>query len=558
MKKRKLLSAIVAGMVLSATLALTGCSKSGDDSQSSKIDSAQEINLVGYEYKTLDPSAASDTETFTTYTQVYEGLTREVTKDGKVTTELAGAEKIDKSADGTVYTIKLRDAKWSDGKTVTAKDYEFSWKRLCDPKVSEDYLMFLDEIGVKGAKEFAEGKGKADNIGVKATDDKTLVVSLKQPTPFFENALAFKCLVPQREDKVKELGSQYGQDYAKMVYNGPFIVSEFAKGSKIVYKKNENYWDEKNVKLQAATANILEEPTTIAKMFDSKELDVADTKYMTGDVLVNEKKRADSGEVDRISGVDASTYYLVFNTKTKALSNSKVRLAISEAFERQAFLDTVFKRNLPAMGIVPSRISVGDKEYRKAVDEPLKSVKDDPKKLFEEGLKEAGITDPSKVELNLLSAKASSLTQAQGQFIQNQIEKDFGIKVKITHAVDGPSYFNSRSKGEFDICLGGWGADYNDVNSFFGLFMTGNGNNNGKYSNPEYDKLVTDANKELDVDKRINLFKKAENILIAQDAAVAPIYYRDVNTFTQKYVKGFYVPLFGGYYDLKNAYIQGK
>ena len=124
--------------------------------------------------------------------------------------------------------------------------------------------------------------------------------------------------------------------------------------------------------------------------------------------------------------------------------------------------------------------------------------------------------------------------------------------------MDAPSYFKARTAGEFDICAGGWGADYNDVISFFNLFTSTNGNNNGKYSNAKYDALIAKGKTELDATKRLAIFKEAEDILIAKDAGVSPYYYREIDSFTQNYLKGMYVPIFGGYYDLKTAYVSGK
>lgn len=581
MKSKKLLTAVVAGIFLTSTVMLAGCSnkapeqtkqqQSGQQTQDKK-DADQTLNVVGYEYKTLDPAQASDAETFTTFTHVYEGLLREVVKDGKVTTELAGAEKMDVNADKTVYTFTLRKgATWSDGVPVKAQDYVFGWKRQADPRTGSDYMTYLAEIGVKGADELLDAVKKkeeskyqqlVDNLGVKALDDNTLQVTLKAPTAYFLSGVAFKGLVPGREDLAKKLGDKYGSDFSTMVYNGPFVISDFQKGSKIVYKKNEKYWDAKNISLTQINASVITEPATIVKMLESKELDLV-TRGVTGDDLAKLKKAADAKEYTYIGGPHTGAYFMYLNTNNGSnmnpvMKNQKVREALSLALNRQQFLDVVFKSMIASNGIVPSGIMAGDKDYRKEVAEPLKAVKDDPKKLMTEGLAELGITDPSKVNLTLLLSKASSTTKAYGDYIQKLYKDTFGITITQKFSVDSPTYFAERTKGNFDLCAGGWGADYNDVHSFFAVFLSDSGNNNGKYTNAEYDKLVKAAGSEADSAKRVQLYKQAEELLIAKDAGIIPTYYNDVNAFIRPYVKGAYVQKFGGYYDLTRAYVSGK
>jgi len=558
MKSKKIVSAVIVALVLS--VALVGCSsKSGDSasttkSTNTKLDADQTANILGYDYTSLDPAVDSDMESFTTLTNVDEGLMREVSKDGKTISVLAGADKMTTNADHTVYTFHIRASKWSDGKAVRAQDYVYGWQRLANPKVSQDYLGFLNEMGVKGATD--TGVAKPEDLGVKAVDDNTFQVTLKAPSAYFESTLNFKGLVPQREDIVKKLGDQYGQDFKGMVYNGPFIVSDHVKSAKVVYTKNDKYWDAANVKLKTVNAMIIDEPATYNKMFDAQELDMI---IGTTDYLAPLQKKATAGDISYFKGYDPSVYYYIFNNKTKALSNAKVRQALSLAYDRQVQINTVFKKHYVAEGLIPNKIMLGKVEYRTAVPEPLKTLKDDPKKLLAEGLKELGLSsDPSKITLKLLMAKATSLTTAQAQFIQAQYKKNLGINVSITYSVDSPSYFKDRTNGQFDICAGGWGADYNDVISFFNLFTSTNGNNNGKYNNPAYDALIAKGKTELDATKRLEIFKQAEELLIVKDAAVSPYYYRQVDSFTQNYLKGMYVPLFGGYFDLKTAYISGK
>lgn len=557
MKKRlvTILSAVLATAVI-----LTSCStskKTDDSASSGKADAVQELNIIGYDYSSLDPSIGTDSETATTARNVYEGLYRDVEDGGIQKSVPAVAESTDKNADGTVYTFHLRkDAKWSDGKPVTADQFVYSWKRLLDPKVASAYADLIDMV--KGAKEYRTGVDKTgDGVGVKAVDDNTFEVTLTEPSGYFEKILSFTNLVPIRKDLVEAQGDQFGVDYKTMVYNGPFVISDYQKGSKIVYGKNDTYWDKDNVKLTKVNGTIYQEAAVGTKMFDNKELDVVGA---SGDDLTKFKAEADAGKIDVINGFSPSVFYTQYNVKNAALKNVKVRQAISLTLDRKEFLDVIYKRFVPAEGIVAKAVTIDGKEYRDQVEEPLKALADatkDPKALYEEGLKEENI-NPASAKVTILFGPKTARSQAIGEYLQKNWKDKLGLDVELKFSVDGPSYFKDRNDGNYDIVIGGWSADYDDVSSFFGLYTTGNGNNTGNYSNAKFDELVEKAGKEMDQSKRTELYKQAEKIAVVDDPVVAPLYYQDVNSFMQKYVKGYYVPHFNGYYDLKPIYISGK
>ena len=557
MKRRKV-TALLLALVMVATAALAGCGPKTPVSNptTTTIDKDQTLNILGYDYTSLDAPACSDVESFTTFQNVYEGLAREVMKDGKDSIELAGAKKMDVSADGLTYTFTLRDdAKWSDGQPVKAQDYEFNWKRLIDPKNAFDYENFLSMV--KNVPEYQDGKASINDVGIKAVDDKTFQVTLSTPTPYFEKMLAFKCLVPARKDICDKLGKNYGSDYKNMVYNGPFVVSEYQKGSKIVYTKNPNYYDAAKVKLQTASCPILEEPATMVQMFQQKQMDQTGA---TGD-YIKQLDSQNTGAYDHIKGTNASVFYIMFGFKNPIFNKSvKLRQAMAAAFDKQAFLDTVMKRNVVAFGIVPTQLMAGNTEYRTAVQEPVKAwqASADVKSLMADALKELNVSDASKINLTLLLGPQTTSSSAQGQFIQNQFQTKLGIKVDLKFSVDGPTYFADRSKGNFDLCIGGWGADYNDVSSYFDIYRTVDSNNNGKYASAKYDQLVKDGDTNTDDAKRVESYKEAEQELCVDNPGIITLFYQDFQTFRYKYVKGLFMTLFGGYYDLKDTYIQGK
>lgn len=565
MKRKKLLMRIA--ILTAMTLLLGGCgNKSGNIDKTDKPEKKDEqvISFMATDFKSLDPNIIADGGSFTALTNIYEGLMRQIVhEDGTVTSEFAGAEGVDISDDKLTYTFHLRkDAKWSDGKPVTADQYVYSWKRIINPDTAADYMTLLAELNIKGAQEVIDSlddvekaKKLIDNIGVEAKDDYTFVVTLSKPTPFLLNALTIKVLVPVRKDQVEEQGDLFGSDFKTMVYNGPFVISDYNKGSNLTYSKNESFWNKDNVKIETGKGVITENSATAIKMFTAGEIDVVTA---TGEDLKKLKKDSEEGKYNYHKQTGSVSNYLYFNMNKPVVKNTKVRQALSYVINREEFCDIVYDKYVPAYGLVPAQISSSDKDYRKEVEEPLKSVqKEDVKKLMEEGLKEEGV-NAKDVNINLLLNPRSLTEEKSGQYLQKLYKDTFGINLNIEYATDYQTLVKKLNEGEFDISTGGWGADYDDVSSFFNVFTAKNPNNAGGYNNPEYEKIVIEANSEEDSNKRVEDYKKAEKILLVDDAAVIPLLYYDKDSFRQNYVKDYMIPRFAGSYDLSRAYIEGK
>jgi len=527
-----------------------------------KMDKEQTLNIpFNSDIKTLDISKATDTYSHTVLDLAFEGLTRIDTKDSQTDMLVAGvATKYEVSNDGKVYRFYLRDSYWSDGKKVTAKDFVYSWTRLLSPETASDYAYLLYPI--KNAKAYNNGKAKASDLGIKAINEKILEVTLEAPTPYFIQLTAFPNLFPLREDVVKSSGSSYGQDPSKLVYNGPFKVEQWVKGSKIVLKKNPKFWDAKNYYLDTVVLQVIQEENTRMQMFSRKQVDTTSAR---GEYLKKFQNEAKKGAYKVISGYDKGENYIFFNYKDKnrLFTNRNVRLAFSLAIDREKLCKYVFQRFYPAYGWTPYNILIGNKPYRNLVSEPLKVEKakypNDAalKALFQRGLKELGINPNSKITVTFLSSGTDSFSRTIAEFYQNEWQKKLGVIVKIDAVSDFGTFLGKIDKGEFQIGSMAWNADYNDPMTFFDMWLSNSGNNSAKYSSKKYDELIKKISLEPDNNKRLAMFKEAEKLLVVDDAAIAPTQYRDRYNFTHSYVKNWRLPLFASY-ALKGVYISGR
>lgn len=553
MKKKSIIAVITSLLLMMTTLSGFSAAKTS----TAKPDGDQTLNLSLSDITTLNSLQVTDTYSLTVLTEAMEGLTRTENDGKKDIIKPAHASSWDLSKNKLVWTFHLRNNVWSDGKKVTAGDYVYAWKKLLDPKEAASYASFI--YCVKGAQEYNTGKGSADAVGVKAVDDNTFQVTLKQPVPYFLQITAFKCLLPLRKDIVEAGGEKYGQDASTMLFNGPFVVEQWIKGSKVVLKKNPKYWDAANVKLQTVNLINIPETETEKKMFESKQTDemqLPDTDYLT-----KMKSSINSGAITYMARYAPETRYFAFNTKDKdkLMTNAKIRKALSITIEREKLLKYIYKDYNPAYGWIPPSVAVGNIEYRDRVAEPMKTImSENPKKLFQDGLKELGLDPNGKYTLEYLQSGNTTLKRALAEYYQNLWQTTLGVSIKIDAVANFAELSSRVDKGDFQICLRDWVADFNDPISFFDIFRSNDANNTALYSSKKYDDLIAKADVEANPTKRLQYEKDAEKLLTSVDCAVSPVYYGTKKMLTRSYVKGLQYPNFVSSFEFKNAYIEGK
>ncbi len=566
MKSKKLLTVLLTVAVVS-TVALSGCGSSSGSSSSSStsttLDKDQHLNveIPAADIKTLDSSKGTDGYSAWVLTETMEALARDETKNGKDTVVPAGAKSWKASSDGLTWTFNLRANKWSDGKAVTADQYVYALRRAVDPKTASEYEYLLDGAGIENIKDVNSGKLPLDKLGVSAPDANTLVIKLSHPCAYFEKLLNFKFFIPLREDIVNKAGDKYGSTADSLVYNGPFKITSMVSGDKIELAKNNDYWDKKDVKLNQVTMKFMSDTNTMLNALQSGEIDSADTSQPE---WVNKFKQ--SGKFNQITGDTASNSYLLFNAKdsNKLLTNAKIRKAISLSINREDYLKTIgFGVGKASYNWIPDAVQIGSDSYRSKVNVSVKESNENPKTLFQEGLKELGMsTDLSKVVIHDEEAGTDDKHKKEGDFLINMFKTQLGVTLQVDYK-EWKQFLQDETDLKYEMQSGEmWSADYNDPMTFMDMWETSAAATTNGYSNPEYDKLIEDAKTQNDQTKRLDDFKQAEEILINKDAVIAPTYSMGQSIFLEKYVKGAQTPVFSPSsprdVEFKYAYISGK
>jgi len=545
--------AAVLALSLVSTAALTGC-----QTKAAAGDKEQYLNVaMNAEPETLDPSRATDTYSSMVITEVEEALTRcEQDSNGKDVIKPAGAESWTVSEDGLTWTFKLRENKWSDGQAVKASDYVYSILRTLNPDTASQYAGMLSPI--KGAEAYAAGKGKAEDVGVKAADDKTLVVTLESPCAYFLNLTYFRLFTPQRQDYVEKYGDTFGSEASTVPSCGPFVIKSWTHKSEIVIEKNQSYWDADSVKLSKVTYKILEDEQARMNEILNGTVDVG-----TAESKEWKDKFDGTGSFDLISGYEPTTEVMIFNTKDKMFSNVKIRKAVSAAINREDYVSTLYpSTRKAAYSFCPPTLQIGNEEFRTAAgSEPVKKLLEevkDPKVLFAEAIKELGLgSDPSKVTISITAPGPTAKTKQEAEYQQAILQQALGCKVEIQY-VDPASMGKTIMTGGYQMVTTYWTGDYNDPMTEFDIWTSHGSMNYGRWSNSKYDQNIEAAAATTDQAKRLAYFKECEDILVHQEAAIAPLNFVQRSEYKRKYVQGYMSTLFGSSMEFKYAYTQGR
>ena len=510
MKKKVISMLLAAAMTVSMVsgMALTAAAEES---------TGKELSVqVGPNPETLDPALNSAVDGGNMILHTFECLLT-VDQDGKIAP--GQAETWETSEDGLTWTFHLRDGlKWSDGSDLTAGDFEYSWKRVCDPEVAAPYADTVLSM-VKGFDEAIEGD--LDALAVKATDDQTLVVELSSPCTYFDSLAAFATLSPVQQATIVANGDSWAVDPETYVSNGPFMITEWEPSSYIITAKNPYYWNADAIKLDSIKWNLIEDANASYYAYQNGEV------LFIKDVPTEEipsLQDNDEFHVDPIIG----TYYLSFNTQVEPLDNPLVRKALSLAIDREYVANTLMQGTYsPAVNFMgPGWKDTDGSDFIDNANggEPYLSVNADIE-AAKEALAEAGYPDGEGLPVLHYITNDAGYHKAVAEYLQDAW-KEIGVTLEV-ELMEWASFTPTRRNGDYEIARNGWVGDYSDPSNMLELMYSTNGNNDGKFNNADFDAAIDVSRTTTDAAERSAALHEAEDIMMAETSCCPVAYYND-------------------------------
>ena len=508
---------------------------------------------IGPNPETLDPALNSAVDGGNMLITLFETLLI-IDQDNKV--QPGQAEKYEVSPDGLTWTFTMRDGlKWSDGTELNAKDFEYTFKRIADTNVAAPYAETV--IGmIEGYKDAIDSKNP-EKLNVKASDDgKTLTIKLAYPCSYFDKIVAFGTMSPVQKATVEKNGDSWATKPETYVCNGPYTITEWTPSEKIVCKKNENYkggWDSSKIVNDKLTFLLLEDSSASYTAYTGGTAQLI-KDVPTEEIPTLKKDKKDEFNVDPILG----TYYLSMNLNKAPFNNKNVRKALSLAIDRDYVANTVMQGTYsPAYNYVGTGVDDVDPgkflENAKAANDGKTYISEDYKANLEEAKKalaEAGYPDGKGFPTITYSTNDTGYHKAVAEYLQ-QAYKQLGITMNID-VVDWSSFTPKRRAGEYEMARNGWVMDYNDASNMIELFTSTNGNNDGKYNNPAFDKAMNDS-KVADKAAHFAALHEAEKI-VSEDYGFIPVAYYNDFWLQSTNLKGTWHSPYG-YWYLQYAYL---
>lgn len=495
--------------------------QTGDETTEATASTGEKILSVqvGPDPETIDPALNSAVDGGNMLLHSFECLLA-VDENGQLVP--GQAESWETSEDGLTWTFHLRDGlKWSDGSDLTANDFVYSWKRVCDPMVAAPYAETVLSM-VEGYDKAIEGD--LDALQVVAQDDNTLVVTLSTPCSYFGSLAAFATLSPVQEATVTANGDAWATSAATYISNGPFYVSEWVPGSYIMMTKNPYYWNADAIKLDGIKWNLIEDSNAAYSAYQTGE--VLMIKSVPTEEIPSLKDSADF-HVDPIIG----TYYLSLNLERDAFKDARVRKALSLAIDRDYVANTLMQGTYsPADNFMgPGWIDMDGKQFKDNANGGQSYIDvnnyeadlEEAKQL----LADAGYPDGEGFPSISYTTNDVGYHKVVAEYLQ-QAWAQLGIDLQVD-IVEWASFTPMRRNGDFDVARNGWVGDYSDPSNMLELFYSTNGNNDGKFNNADFDAAIELSRTTLDSAERSKALHTAEDVLMEETGCIPVAYYND-------------------------------
>ena len=534
MKKTKTLVAFA--LVAAMTVGLVGC---GGSSSNETAAPAAESSAAGETtgavtagtsdlnvmletpVESLDPQQATDGTSFEVIADYTDGL-MQMDADGQAVPAIAESYEI--SEDGLTYTFHLReDANWSNGTPVTAADFVFAWQRAVDPAVASEYAYMLSDIGqVKNAAEIIAGEKDKSELGVTAVDDKTLQVELNVPVSYFLSLMYFPTYYPVNEEFFNSCGDTFATSPETVLSNGAFVLDDYQPAATAFHlTKNADYYDADRVQLPGLNYQVIQDSQQALMSYQTGDLD---TTLVNGEQVDQVK---DDPEFMTI-GAGYLWYVSPNMDAVPELANLNIRMALTMAIDREAITNDVLKDGcIPTYTAVPMQFAAGPDGFDFSADQTMFSdvcAFDTAKaaEYWQAGLSELGI---SELTLDMI-VDADDAPQKVAQVLQEQWQTALpGLTINIT-VEPKKQRVEDMQEGNFQIALTSWGPDYADPMTYLGMWITGNSNNYGLWSNADYDAMIAECTTGdlcTDPEGRWAKMYEAEKIVM-DEAVIFPLY----------------------------------
>lgn len=476
----------------------------------------REIRLaIQSEPPTLDPSLATDNVSHKVLVNLFEGLTE---YDDHLNPVPAAAESWEISDDGRTYRFHLRPgAKWSDGKPVTAHDFEYSWKRLLAPETASEYAYFLYDVDQ--ASEYNSGEIKDPrSVGVRALSDLDLEVRLRAVTPYFLAITTFMVTFPVRKDIIEQYGERWTEP-GTMVSNGPYRLESWRHEYRLDLGINPQYSGRRPF-IEKVTFFVVEVETTALSLYETGHLDMV---KLPPDAISAYRAHDEFVSYPFLRG-----YYYSFNAQKKPFDDARVRRAFAMAIDKSRIPDILKGGEQPANSWVPKGMFAYNPEIG------LKFAPDRAREL----LAQAGYQDGKTFPPVTAVFNTTPENMMVGQYLQAQWKKNLGVKVELDNQ-EWKFYLSRLATDPPPLFRLGWGADFPDPDNFLNLFTAWSGNNSTGWSNKAYDRLIEQAARRMDPDERVGLYDQAQKILCEEDVPIIPLFTSTMNMLVKSHIEGF-------------------
>ena len=459
---------------------------------------------------TLDPHRAEGVPASNVLRDLYEGLVSEAANGDYIP---GVAESWSISEDGKTYRFKIREeAIWSNGDSVVAEDFVFSLRRSVDPKTLSNYSSMLYPI--KNARDVVLGKLPTDKLSVYAESNKTLIIELEEPTPYFISLLTHSTTYPVHPPSVREHGTSFTRP-ENMISNGAFILKDWRIQDYILLERNEKYWDNLSTTLSQVYYYPLDNPDASLRRYRANELDFTDT---TPSEQLPWIKKNLKDEL-KITPYFGSYYYGFNNSKPPFKDNPELRMALSLAVNRTIITDIVLGAGqIPAFTFVPPV-----KQYQGKQPEWAKLTQEQREGLAKELYTQAGYSDSNPLSIEIIY-NTSENHKRVALAVTSMWKKVLGVETKLRNQEWKVFLETRRLQEETEVFRGGWIGDYDDPYTFSELLHSENEMNHSGYASEEYDALLRSASLKPAGKERTNDLLQAEQIML-NDMPVIPLYF---------------------------------